>query len=84
MQQAVTEAKLLLIGIPVLIWTLLPIYHLFLFAISTKDEAFGGRLWPEHPTLRNFEIVFRQQHHFLESLLAAARQLAAHRGRRRA
>ncbi|MEY4363291.1 MAG: hypothetical protein RLZZ24_643, partial [Pseudomonadota bacterium] len=29
-----TEARLLLIGIPVLIWTLLPIYHLILFALS--------------------------------------------------
>ena len=29
-----TEAKLLLIGIPVLLWTMLPIYHLFLFSIS--------------------------------------------------
>ncbi|MET0721861.1 MAG: carbohydrate ABC transporter permease, partial [Tardiphaga sp.] len=29
-----TEARLLLIGIPLLIWTMLPIYHLFLFAIS--------------------------------------------------
>ena len=30
-------AKLLLVGIPVLLWTMLPIYHLFLFAISPKD-----------------------------------------------
>ena len=34
-----TEAKLLLIGIPVLIWTMLPIYHLFLFAISPKESG---------------------------------------------
>ena len=27
------EAKLLLVGIPVLLWTIIPIYHLFLFAI---------------------------------------------------
>ena len=60
-----TEAKLLLIGIPVLIWTLLPIYHMFLFAISPKDYAFSGKLWPDHPTLHNFEIVFRQQHYYL-------------------
>jgi len=65
MRRFVTEAKLLLIGIPVAIWTLLPIYHLFLFSISTKDEAFSGRLWPEHPTLRNFGTVFRQEHYFL-------------------
>ncbi len=61
-----TEAKLLLIGIPVAIWTLLPIYHLVLFAISPKDTAMSGRLWPEHPTLQNFQVVFKQQHHYLE------------------
>ena len=61
-----TEAKLLLVGIPVALWTLLPIYHLVLFAISPKDTAMSGRLWPEHPTLQNFGIVFRQQHHYLE------------------
>ena len=60
-----TEAGLLLIGIPVLIWTMLPIYHMFLFAISPKEDAFSGKFWPDHPTLHNFEIVFRQQHYFL-------------------
>ena len=60
-----TEAGLLLIGIPVLLWTMIPIYHMFLFAISPKDAAFSGQLWPTHPTLRNFGIVFGQEHHFL-------------------
>jgi multiple sugar transport system permease protein len=59
------EAKLLLIGIPVLLWTLLPIYHLLLFAISPRDAAFSGNLWPEEPTLRNFQIVLNQDHYFL-------------------
>jgi len=65
LRKATTEAKLLLIGIPVLIWTLLPIYHIVLFAISSKDEAFNGNLWPDHPTLRNFAIVFNQDNYFL-------------------
>lgn len=60
-----TEAKLLLIGIPVLIWTLLPLYHMLLFAISPKETAMSGRLWPDNPTLHNFRIVFNQQHYFL-------------------
>jgi multiple sugar transport system permease protein len=60
-----TDAKLLLVGIPILIWTLLPIYHMVLFAISPKQEAFSGQLWPAHPTLRNFEVVFGQKHYFL-------------------
>src|SRR5580693_5541763 len=60
-----TEAWLLLIGIPVLIWTMVPIYHMFLFAISPKEDAFSGKLWPTHPTLHNFHIVFYEQHYFL-------------------
>jgi multiple sugar transport system permease protein len=60
-----TDAKLLLIGIPVFLWTMAPIYHLFLFAISPKESALGGILWPDHPTLNNFKIVFNQDHHYL-------------------
>ncbi len=59
------EAKLLLIGVPVLLWTMLPIYHLFLFSISEKESAFAGKLWPDHPTLNNFAVVFGQKHYYL-------------------
>ena len=65
LRETTTEAKLLLIGIPVLIWTLIPLYHMALFAFSSKDSAFSGNLWPTQPTLRNFSIVFHQQHYFL-------------------
>jgi len=65
LRSVATETKLLLIGIPLLIWTMLPIYHLLLFAISPKDSAFAGNLWPTHPTLRNFAIVFGEQHYYL-------------------
>ena len=61
-----TEAKLLLIGIPVLIWTLIPVYHMVLFSISTKDSATSGRLWPEHPTWQNFDFVLHQKHFYLD------------------
>lgn len=60
-----TEAKLLLIGIPVLLWTLIPVYHLLLFAISPRDQATSGKLWPDHPTLQNFEHVFGEKHFYL-------------------
>jgi multiple sugar transport system permease protein len=59
------EAQLLLVGIPVLLWTLVPVYHLLLFALSPRDKATSGRLWPETPTLQNFEIVFGQKHFYL-------------------
>ena len=64
-RKALQEARLILIGIPVALWTLVPIYHMFLFALSSKDDAFSGRLWPAHPTLNNFRIVFEEKHYFL-------------------
>ena len=60
-----TEAQLLLVGIPVLLWTLVPVYHMFLFAISERDSATSGRLWPKNPTFQNFDIVFQQKHFYL-------------------
>ncbi len=60
-----TEAKLLLIGIPVLLWTIIPVYHMLVFALSERDQGTSGRLWPKNPTLQNFEIVFQQQHFYL-------------------
>jgi len=65
LRDVTTEAKLLLVGIPVALWTLIPIYHMLLFALSTKDEAFSGRLWPAHPTLSNFALVFEQKNYWL-------------------
>ncbi len=65
LRKASAEAKLLLIGIPVAIWTLLPIYHLMLFAISPRGAAVSGKLWPDHPTLQNFSMVFREEHLYL-------------------
>jgi multiple sugar transport system permease protein len=59
------EAKLLLVGIPVLLWTLIPVYHMFLFAISPRDQATSGLLWPKEPTLQNFGHVFKQEHFYL-------------------
>jgi multiple sugar transport system permease protein len=65
--EVANEARLLLIGIPVLLWTLLPIYHMVLFAISPKESALGGALWPDHPTFNNFNVVFQQKHHYLQN-----------------
>jgi multiple sugar transport system permease protein len=62
---AALDAKLMLVALPVLVWTLLPIYHIFLFAISAKDTAFSGKVWPDSPTTHNFSLVFGQKHFYL-------------------
>ncbi len=62
----INEAQLLLVGIPVLLWTLIPVYHMVLFAVSERDSATSGRLWPKNPTLDNFRVVFEQKHLYLQ------------------
>lgn len=69
-RQVSTEAKLLLIGIPVFFWTMIPIYHMVLFAISPRNAATSGRLWPKEPTLSNFSFVFQQKHFYLDHFWA--------------
>jgi multiple sugar transport system permease protein len=59
------DALLVLMAIPILLWTLIPIYHIFLFSISSKDSAFSGALWPKEPTLRNFGTIWKQEHFYL-------------------
>ena len=61
------ESVLLLLAVPIVLWTLLPIYHIFLFSISSKDSAFSGALWPAHPTLRNFGTIVREEHFYLHN-----------------
>jgi multiple sugar transport system permease protein len=61
-----SEAKLLLIGIPLFLWTVIPVYHLVLFAVSPRDSATSGKLWPDHPTLQNFSVVFQRKHFYLD------------------
>jgi multiple sugar transport system permease protein len=65
MRRTLNEAKLWLIAIPVLLWTLLPIYHLFILSISNQQAMMDGRLWPTVPTLQNYEIVIQQKHYYL-------------------
>ncbi len=67
MRKFFTEARLLLVAIPVFLWTMIPLYHLMLFAISPRDTAFKGKLWPDDPTFRNFELVLQQKHYYLNN-----------------
>lgn len=66
MSNITKDAKLLLIALPILLWTLVPIYHLFILSISPEKDMFDGVLWPNKPTLQNFQIVFAQKHYYLK------------------
>jgi multiple sugar transport system permease protein len=65
MKRWLDEAKLWLIAIPVVIWTLTPIYHLFVLSISNQQAMMDGRIWPAAPTLQNYFLVINQKHYYL-------------------
>jgi len=65
MHRWLADARLMLVAIPVLIWTLFPIYHLFLLSISPQEALLAGELWPSGPTFQNFQIVVQQKHYYL-------------------
>ena len=58
---------------------MLPIYHLFLFAIRPRIGAERPAV-DNHPTLQNFRIVFQEQHHYLEHFWLQNVELVDHRG----
>jgi multiple sugar transport system permease protein len=66
-QKALGEGGLVLIGLVVLTWTLLPIYHMVMLAFTPVSEAFAGRYWPDNPTTENFRTVLLQEHFFLQN-----------------
>jgi multiple sugar transport system permease protein len=64
-RRVLSEASLLAIGAVVLIWTLLPIYHMVMLSFTPVGDAFAGSFWPKNPTLQNYQTVFSQDHFFL-------------------
>jgi multiple sugar transport system permease protein len=61
------DVRLFLVAIPVLLWTLIPIYHLFILSISNEKAMLAGKFWPDEPTLQNYRIVLNQQHYYLNN-----------------
>jgi multiple sugar transport system permease protein len=65
LQHLAGEGGLILVGLVVFVWTMLPIYHMVMLAFTPVSDAFGGRYWPDRPTTENFRIVVMQDHFFL-------------------
>ena len=64
-RSAFGDGWLWLLALPILVWTLLPIYNLLVIALSDEKEYLSGHLWPSEPTLQNFKIALTQQHYYL-------------------
>ena len=68
LRPALVEAGSVMLGIALLIWSLLPIYNLFLIALDPEEGEieFTGNLWPPEPSLDSFWDVVTQEARYLE------------------
>jgi len=69
LRPALVEAGSVMLGIALLIWSLLPIYNLFLIALDPEEGEieFTGNLWPPEPSLDSFWDVVTQEARYLEN-----------------
>jgi multiple sugar transport system permease protein len=59
----------MVLGAVILIWSLAPIYNMFLIALDPEEGEieFDGNLWPPEPSLEGFRAVVMQQARYLEN-----------------
>jgi len=68
LRRVLTEAGSVILVVGLLIWSLFPVYNMFLIALDPEEGEieFDGNLWPPHPSLEAFRAVVTQQARYLE------------------
>src|SRR5215472_7689819 len=68
LRRASIEAGSVILGVILLIWSLTPIYNMFLIALDPEEGEieFTGNLWPPEPSLDGFRDVVTQEARYLE------------------
>jgi len=60
------EAGALGVAVLVLIWTLVPVYNIFMVSLESKGDVFTETIWPARPSVDSFWIVITQGYWYLE------------------
>ena len=66
MQHYAVEGACMLLGFVLVVWSLTPIYNMWIIALDSHEAIFSGSLWPEAPTLEAFRVVVTQDFWYLE------------------
>jgi len=68
LRRVLTEAGSVMLVIVLLIWSLAPVYNMFLIALDPEegDIEFDGNLWTPEPSLEGFRAVVTQEARYLE------------------
>lgn len=61
LRRMLIEGGSILLGAAIVIWSLIPVYNMFLIALDPLGHnEFSGLLWPEHPTLKVFATLWTE------------------------
>jgi multiple sugar transport system permease protein len=68
LRRVLTEAASMMLGVLLLIWSLIPVYNMFLIALDPEEGEieFAGNLWTSEPSLDGFRDVVTQEARYLE------------------
>jgi multiple sugar transport system permease protein len=68
-RQVLADAGAVVLGMALLIWSVMPIYNMFLIALDPEEGEveFSGNLWPPEPSLESFRVVLTQDTRYLQS-----------------
>ncbi len=66
LRRNLSEAAALALGLVILIWTLTPIYNIFMVALEPQGDVFTNDIWPAKPSLDSFWIVVTEGYWYLE------------------
>ncbi|MEA2732882.1 MAG: multiple sugar transport system permease protein [Acetobacteraceae bacterium] len=59
------EALAMAFGLVLAVWSVLPLYNMWMIALDSHNDVFSGAIWPENPTLESFRVVVTQDFWYL-------------------
>ena len=67
-RRVLVEAGSVVLAVILLIWSLIPVYNMFLIALDPEEGEieFTGNIWPPEPSLDAFGVVLTQADRYLE------------------
>jgi multiple sugar transport system permease protein len=65
LQRYAGEAVCLAFAFLLVVWSLTPLYNMWLIALNGHDDIFSSSLWPENPTLESFRVVIYEDFWYL-------------------
>jgi multiple sugar transport system permease protein len=68
-RRVLIEAGSVMLAVILLIWSLIPVYNMFLIALDPEEGEieFTGNIWPPEPSLDAFDVVLTQADRYLEN-----------------